>query len=306
MALGHIYDDLNIKLKEDVLDIIFRLTPEETPFTQITGESTAEQPFHQWLREALTTRAANTNDEAAAYSFATAPIAAVREVNVTQILKKEIRVSRSSQKSARYGVADQFADQMAKRMVEFKTDMEHALIQASLVSGNGSTARQLQGLIWALSLGSLQTTTMSSVTFAESHLNDLLEALWNRGASPRDLLTNGTLKRRISGFSASGQKWRDQNDLRLINTVAVYQSDFSEVRVHLSRDVPQALVSLSGQAPGSFVVVVDRTMLKKAFLDRPFARRTPEIADSMDGVILGEVTLEYGHPDAGGWYRGLF
>lgn len=307
MPIGTLYADLNIKLKEDVLDLLIRLTPTDTPVMQMFGDSEVDQPFHGWNREELTVRQDNAIVEGAAFGFTAEPIGAVRETNVTQILKKEVRISRTSQKSSRYGVANQYADQVFKRLIEFKTDLEHALVRGSLASGNASSVRRLRGVIWSLTLGSLQHTTMSEVSFAESHLNDLLQALWDRGAKARDLLVNGNLARRVSQFTGSPAqtKFRDQNDLTLINLVSVYESDFGVVRKHISRDIPQALLSLSGQSPGSYVIAVDRSMFKKAWLDRPFTKRTADVADSLDGVVIGELTLEYGHPDGGGFYAGL-
>jgi len=301
MGVGTFYADVLTKVKEDVLDIYFRLTPEDTPFTQMSGDSDVMQPFHQWLEESLSTRNDNAVEDGAAFAFTTEPIGAVRLNNATQILKKEVRISRTSQKSVRYGVANQFADQLGKRLVELKTDAEHALIRGSLTTGNASSARRLQGVIWALTLGSQQHTLLEVVSFNEAHLNDLLQALWVQGAKARDLLVNGNMARRISEFTGSATKFRDQNDLTLMNVVSVYESDFGVVRKHISRDVPQSV----GVSADTYVIAIDRDMFKKAWLDRPFTKRTADIADSLDGVIMAELTLEYGSPTGGGFYRGL-
>jgi len=250
LAIGHIYSDLGTLLKEDVLDLIFQITPQDTPvFNMLAQDGQVAQPFHFWNERSLTTRQNNKNVEGAAFSFATQPDSATRRGNVTQIFKKEIRVSGTSQVSDRYGIANQFQDQANRRMVELKTDIEHAIVQGTLASGNTETARSLQGMIFSITLGSNQHTEGAQLTLTEDVLNDLLQETWTNGVRARDVLVNGTLKRRISGF-ASGvggsafvnrTEFCEQNDLALVNVISVYESDFGLVQIHLSRDIPQAV-----------------------------------------------------------------
>lgn len=304
MPIGTLYGDLAGLVKEDVLDILVQITPEDTPFFQMTGDSQANNIFHQWNRRALTTRQLNANVEGKVFSFGVEAIVATRELNATQIFNKEVRVSGSSQAVDRYAVADQFADQMEARMTELKTDIEHALLRGSIVSGSSTTtARQLKGVIWALSAGS-NVSYATNASFDEGGLNELLANNWELGVRSRDVLVNRVLKRRISGFTSSTTKFRDQNDLVLVNVVSVYESDFGVVRIHLSRDIPQNFSVTSGFS-SHMVIALDRAFYSKAWLRRPFARRTPEVADSMDGVIIAEGTLEYGHPSGGGWMTAL-
>ena len=37
-------------------------------------------------------------------------------------------------------------------------------------------------------------------------------------------------------------------------------------------------------------------MARKAFLRRFVSKMVPETADSTDGIIVGELTMEWGHP----------
>jgi hypothetical protein len=289
MPVGTHYGDTSVK--EDVMQVIFQITPEDTPFYNMIGDSTANSPKHEWQIRSLTTRSDNAVVEGASYTFA-GPVLPTRVSNFTQIIQKTARVSGTSQATSRHAISNLVADQIEQRMVEWKTDTEHALLRGSNASGNASdTARRMDGLLNAVSTNA--TAFASGITLGEDELNDLLETVWNAGGKPRDALVHGFLKRRISSFSGNAAKRFDQNDREIVNTIAIYESDFSTVAVQLSRDM------LSGTNANA-CVVLDRDMFAKSWLRTPSTRRVAETADSIDTVIQGEVTLEYGNEAAAG------
>jgi hypothetical protein len=289
MPVGTHYGDTSVK--EDVLDIIAQITPEDTPFYDMIGDGGAASPKHEWQTRDLSTRNGNAQIEGDTYTFA-APVLPTRVNNFTQIVRKDVRLSGTSQATSRHAIGDLAADQTEQRMVEWKTDVEHALLRGSSASGNASnTARQMDGLLNVISTNA--TAFASGTTLGETELNDLLNNVWNSGGKPRDALVNGFLKRRISAFTGGSTKNFEQTEKKIINTVSVYESDFSVVAMHLSRDM------LSGTNANA-LAVVDKDMFAKAWLRRPFTERAPKVADSIDIVILGELTLEYGNEAAAG------
>ncbi len=289
MPLGTHYP--NASIKEDVLQTIFQITPEDTPYFNMISDTSANSPNHQWQIRSLTTRQDNAQVEGATFTFA-APNTPTRVTNLTQIIEKTARVSGSNQASAMHAISDLVADQTELRMVEWKTDTEHALLRGSQASGNASdTARRMTGLLNAITTNA--TSFASGVTLGETELNDLLETIWDAGGKPADVLVHGFLKRRISTFSGNAQKQFQQVEKRVTNTIAIYQSDFSEVAVQLSRDMPNG-------AAANTLVAIDRSMFGKAWLRTPTVERSPKVADSIDTVILGELTHEYGNEAAAG------
>ncbi len=294
MPVGTQYDSTN--LKEDVLQIIAQTTPEDTPFYDMIGDGTAAQPKHEWRVRNLTTRQDNAVVEGADYTFA-APVLPTAVSNLTQIFRKDVRISGTHQASSSHAINDLAADQTEQRMVEFKTDIEHGLLRGSSASGNASAvARRMTGLLNALSTNA--TAAASGTSLTEDMLNGLLEDVWTSGGKPRDGLLNGRLKRLISGFTGGSTKNFEQEDRKVIKTISVYESDFSVVSLHLSRDM------LSGTNANA-IAVIDRDLFSKAWLRTPFTKRAPEVADSVDIVILGELTLEYANEAAGGLYTAL-
>lgn len=295
--VGTHYPDTS--LAEDVTDVIYQITPEDKPMFVMTGDTTISNPYHQWQVRALTTRQPNAEPEGFTYTFTAGMTTPVRQGNNAQIFAKEIRVSETEQAVQHYAISDMYADQMEIRLAEVGTDIEHALIQGTQVTGNASLARSFDGFIRAIETTGLSghATQPTAISMSETHFNDFIQACWDQGGEPRDVLTGGYMKRKISGFNAvNGTRYIPHDQGKVVNTISYYESDFFPVEIHLSRDVPR-IGSPSGWS-GYDLLLVDRTQVRKGWLRRMVSRRTPEIADSADGVIKGELTLEYGNAAA--------
>ena len=291
-GVGTHYGDTSIV--EDVTDIIYQITPEDTPFFSMSGEATSRAIVHEWQKRSLSTRNENSAAEGFTYTFTSAMTLPTRVVNVCQIFKKEIRVSNSEQAVGHYAISDSFADQMQLRLVEKKTDIEHTLLNGTIASGTATDeSRYMEGFLKAVQDASTTYTTYSgAVTLSESNFNDAIQVSWEQGGEPRDVLVHGGLKREISAFSANNTKFIAADQQRQVNTISMYESDFFPVQIHLSRDMRS---NASANTTGNAIAFVDRTMVRKAWLRRPFAKRIPETADSMDGVCVAELTLEWGN-----------
>jgi len=288
MPLGTHYGDTSIA--EDVSNIIYQITPEDTPFYNMISDSKSDSAKHEWQVRTLSTRSDNATVEGASYTFA-APVLPTRVENLTQIVKKDVRISGSSQAMARYAINDLVSDQMEQRMIEWKTDTEHALLRGSDASGNASdTARRMNGLLNAVTTN---VSSVSGVTITETIFNDLLQDVWDSGGKTRDVLCHGYLKRRISSYVGNATKNFDQGEKRVTNIVSIYDSDFSTVSVQTSRDMPNS-------AGEHTLAVIDRDLFAKAWLRPVVTKRVAETADSIDIVILGELTLEFGNEAAAG------
>lgn len=279
-------------IAEDVTDIIYQITPEDTPFFQMIGDGKATDVVHQWLVRSLTTRQSNKATEGFGYTFPTPNRLPTRKDNLCQILTKEVRVSETHQAVSHYAISDLFADQMEAAMVELKTDIEHALLTATKASGATGTAREMGGLlqsIQAFNASLTFTNFTNAVTLTETLFNQMIQRAWEEGGAPKDALMHGRLKRAISTFTDGHTKFIAADEQRSVRTISVYESDFFTVNTHLSRDMPTTAAS------GHDLVLVDRTMCKKSWLRPVTARRVPETADSADGVLKTELTLEIGN-----------
>lgn len=277
-------------IREDLTDIIFQITPTDTPVLNITPRGTAKGVTHEWQKRALTTRQDNAQVEGAVYDFDEANRRPSRVTNITQNFLKQVRVSSTVEAAESAGIASMFADQTEVATVELKTDMEHAVIQGTLASGATGTARRMKGLIEAIEdAGTTATNSSGVVSFTETHLNDFIQACWDEGGAPRDWFCQGEIKRRISGFTASSTSYRDQASGRVVNTVSVYESDFFVIETHLSRDIPNT------NNTSRAILGLDRSMLSLDLLRPVMLERTAKVASSTDGVVETECCISWGN-----------
>lgn len=284
-------------IREDVLDEIYQITPEDTPFFNMIGDSTAKDPLHQWPIRSLTTRGDNAVVEGADYADSDYAdlILPSRVSNICQILNKLPKVNGTMQAVQVIGIGDLMADQIQQRMVEFKTDVEHALLRGSMNSGSSAlaTARRMGGYFNVMTTNSSDLASL--ITLLESGLNQLFQDIWEDGGRAQDVLVNGHHKRVISNFNGGATKFIMSEDRKIVKTVGIYESDFHTTMIHLCRDVPQ------GQGANA-LFAFDRSFFAKAWLRTPRVERMPKTGDSFKASILAELTLEFGNVNAGGKY----
>ncbi len=298
MAIGTTYGRwAGDVIREDVLDEIYQITPEDTPFFNMVGDSVSKDPLHQWPIRSLTTRQHNAVQEGAEYgdgSYADM-ILPSRVSNICQIMTKLPKVNGTMLAVNVIGIGDLMADQIQQRSVEFKTDIEHALLRGSLNSGSSAdaTARRMGGYFNVIATNSSDLGSLATIT--ENGLNSLFQDIWEDGGRAQDILVNGHYKRVLSGFSGGSTKFMMTEDRKIIRTVGIYESDFHTTMIHLCRDVPQG--------DGTHALFAfDRSFFSKAWLRTPRIERMPKTGDSFKASILAELTLEFGNVNAAGKY----
>lgn len=131
---------------------ISNLSPTETPFVSMTGKEAINQTLFQWQTDTLET--ANVNNAVAEGSPAEESVRKPTTVlsNITQILRKTVKVSDTTNALANYGRGKELQYQMEKAGKEIKRDLE-AIFLTNLAKddgtgaglGGGGTARKTAG-----------------------------------------------------------------------------------------------------------------------------------------------------------------
>ena len=252
------YDATN-SVREDLSNIIYNISPEDTVFMSNVGRDTAKQTYTEWQTDALaaasTTNAQIEGDDAAADSLA----ATNRVGNYTQISRKVVATSGTLEAVDTAGFRSAMAYQMAKAASELKRDMETALLfNQAAVAGNSSTARKTAGLpAWLRSNVSKASDggnpTMSSTndgypnaartdgtqrTFTETMLKDVIQSVWTNGGTPKLLLVGPFNKRTASGFAGIAAARFNVDGAKpstIIGAADIYVSDFGNVSIVPSR-----------------------------------------------------------------------
>ena len=289
--------------REDLSDVIYNISPTETPFMSSVGKTKATAVLHEWQIDSLAAAATNAAVEGAAASDITVT-PTTRVNNRTQISEKTIKISGTMEAINKAGRKSEKAYQLAKVSSELKRDMEKALLNNTVKSaGNSSTARVLGGLqTWlstgyvggtsgtAGSLGSTARASGTDAAFTEAMVKSAVKLAYAAGGTPTILMTTPTQKVNISAFTGvAAQRYMApaNKPTTIIGAADVYLSDFGTLSV-----VPNRFLTADAGDSGEVAFILDPEMAAVAYL-RPF--QTNELAKSGDADVtqlLVEYTLE--------------
>jgi len=282
MAIGLI-TYMDASRREDLIDVVTNISPADTPLLNglPTGPG-AKQTLHEYTTDSFADAASNAQVEASAYSAVdlTQP---ARSSNVTQIFRKNVEVSGTEQ--VVNGVVAPMQYQLNKNLTEAAKDMELAIMAGSRASGSSGVARQMTGIINALTTNA--TTRTSGTSLGETTFNDIMNMIWlstNEVAS--EVYCGATLKRDISGFTAGSTKNVMADERSITNVVAIYESDFGVHKIFLHRDVPNG-------ANAKMLVAINPKYHLKSWLRPTKVEDVAKIADSDRKQIISEFTLEH-------------
>src|SRR5438309_8989895 len=111
--------------REDLEDVIYRVAPEETPFTSNIGSTKASGSYHEWQVETLAapsaTNAGFEGDDIAALD---APNLTSRVGNYCQIVRKSGGISRTQELVEKAGRTSEMNRQKTLKGLEAKRDLE--------------------------------------------------------------------------------------------------------------------------------------------------------------------------------------
>ena len=299
-----------VGIREDLADIIYSISPTETPFMSGVAKTKATNTLHQWQTVALADVAANAAVEGADITYGTMA-ATVLENNHTQISTKGIQVTATNEAVTSAGRNNEMAYQVAKAAKELKRDMETALLSnVAKAAGNATTARKLGGCpTWyetnvdAGSGGSGNgngaiRTDGTQRAFTEDQLKGILVSCYNEGGNPNMIMVNAFNKQKLSGFTGGSTRFDAAEDRRLITSIDVYESDFGTMQVSPNRFIRGA----NGTAAkiGQDAHILDMEYWAVSFL-RDFALQTPaQTADADQRFMVAEYTLESRNEKASG------
>ena len=291
-----------IGMREDLSDVIYDISPTDTPFMSSIGKTKATATYHEWQTDSLAAAALGGAVEGAdASSITAAPT--TRIGNRTQIFTKSVAVAGTLEAVDKAGRKSEKAYQLAKVSAELKRNIELTLRSNQVSSaGNSSTARTMGGLqAWLNSnydggtsgvAGSGGTTARvdgTDRTFTEDILKVVIKEVYQSGGNPKVLMVNPAHKQLVSAFAGiAAQRYMAPGNepTTIIGAADVYMSDFGTVSV-----VPNRFMN-SVNACDETAFIVDPDMAAVAYL-RPF--QTIELAktgDSEKTQLLAELTLE--------------
>jgi hypothetical protein len=241
-----------IGVREELSDIIYNISPTETPFLMNAGRGKVSNTFFEWQTDALAT-AITTNqqiegDDITSYDAVTPT---VRLGNYCQISRKTVIISETEEVVDKAGRKSEMSYQLAKKGKELKRDMEADLLaNKGANAGSTAVARKTGSLLAFLKTNiskdaggtapvysSVPTDVWTDGTqraFTETILKDVIQQAWTQGGSPATLMVGALGKQAVSGFAGvvelnSEQKRAGQ--ATIIGAADAYVSDFGTLSV---------------------------------------------------------------------------
>lgn len=302
-----------IGLREDLTDVIYDISPTETPFVTMAARTKATARYHEWQTDALAAAVAtNANIEGDDSTAATA-VPTVRLGNYTQILKKTIQVSGTMEAVDKAGRDSEVAYQLAKRGKELKRDLEASAVQnkGSTVSTTAAGRTMASVESWLFTnrtdigasgspttpgfiSGTVSAPTDNSVagTFVEANLKAISGEAWTQGGEPRIVMVNKFNKQRASTFAGIATQYNDvtgRTPGTIMGAADLYVSDFGTLRI-----VPNRFMRTN------VVLVLDMDYWALAYLRGMSKEKLAKTGDSEKWHLVTEVTLESRNEAASG------
>ena len=289
--------------REDLSDVIYNISPTDTPFLSSAAKTSATAVLHEWQTDALasasTSNAVIEGDEATL----DAVTATTRLSNSCQIMDKTVVITGSQAAVDKAGRASEIAYQIAKKAKELKRDMEAQITTNNAeVTGSATAAREMGSLgAWVASndvmgtsgtsgsVGNTARTDGTQRAFTEDLLKSVIKSVWNEGGDPTMIMVGPFNKQKLSGFTGNSTRFDAGADATLYTSVDVYASDFGQLQVvpnRFSRDRD--------------CYVLDMNYWGIAFLRDFSMHELSKTGDSEKRQLLVEATLESRNEAASG------
>lgn len=268
--------------REDLLDIITNISPDETPLMTKFGTSKVTGMTHSWLTDSLSEPKQNAVLETAEFGT-TEATPRVKLSNDIQIFMRDCDVSDSQEAVLKAGVKSEMAYQMQKVMKMIALDVEYAIVNNNTRrAGTSVVAGLMGGVPYFNDVNVLDGAAHAGETeLTEALLNDAIQLAWSKGGTPDICVVSGANKRIISGFTGNAERQRSADATKIKQIVDIYESDFGMVNMVLHRLQPNTRIDL-----------LQTEYWKLAYLI-PFKTYDKPKDSLVNGkVVTGQLTLE--------------
>ena len=253
------YDSVGIR--EDLSDVIYKITPDDTPFYSKCSKGKAKNTLSEWQTDTLRASGTNAHIEGD-NTTAAARSPTTRLGNYTQIFKDAVVVPDTDEGLDKAGRAREMGEQMLKVAAEQKLDIEKALFANNArVAGNNTTARELAGVgAWLKTNVDFQsgnsganptgdgtdarTDDGTPTAFSQTKFDSVMQSIWEEGGKPDTVYLSAFQMNKALSFTGNNNQ-RSQVQAgaeRVIKSLAVYVTPWGTVefvpsRENRSRDV---------------------------------------------------------------------
>ena len=313
-----------VQVREDLSDIIYNISPMDTPFMSGAGKGSCSNTLFEWQKDELAPAATNQKlegDDPASLAV----VEPVKLTNHTQISEKAVQTSGTAEAVDWAGRKSSQAYQLAKRAKEIKRDMELMLTGEDVkAAGAAGVARKTGAFMsWlgdavaadsniidgsagpAAPIANAGTgTSVAAPAGADAVLtmdmvNDCIQQVWEAGGNPDIIMCDAPLKVKMTALAGSVvadlvTNHDKASPAHAVNSVDVIVTDFGTFKIVPSR------LCLPNQ-----LYVLDFDFWSIDYL-RPFTTETlAKTGDSVKQMMVAEYGLRGKNGQANGAVIGV-
>jgi hypothetical protein len=295
------FDSYDVKgIREDLENVIYDISPEETPFYSSLKKVKASNTYHEWQTDSLRSSAANAHIEGDD-TAGEARTATTRLGNYTQIFKNAVIIPDTDEGLDKAGRAAEMAYQVLKIAKEQKLDIEKALFDNNKYEvGSASAARELAGCGAYVSSnvaniggsgganptgsvpGNTARTDGTATVFTQADFDTVMQSIWENGGNPDTVYLSAFQMNLALGFTGYNNQRShiEATSKTVVKAVDIYVTPWGTVEFTPSRE-----------NRGRDVWIMDSDMWACGVLRPTKNTELAKTGDSTKRQVLTELTL---------------
>ena len=295
------FDSYDVKgIREDLENVIYDISPEETPFYSSLKKVKASNTYHEWQTDSLRSSAANAHIEGDD-TAGEARTATTRLGNYTQIFKNAVIIPDTDEGLDKAGRAAEMAYQVLKIAKEQKLDIEKALFDNNKYEvGSASAARELAGCGAYVKTnvaniggsgganptgsvpGNTARTDGTATVFSQADFDTVMQGIWESGGNPDTVYLSAFQMNKALDFTGYNNQRShiEATSKTVVKAVDIYVTPWGTVEFTPSRE-----------NRGRDVWIMDSDMWAVGVLRPTKNTELAKTGDSTKRQVLTELTL---------------
>ncbi len=295
------FDSYDVKgIREDLENVIYDISPEETPFYSSLKKVKASNTYHEWQTDSLRSSAANAHIEGDD-TVGEARTATVRLGNYCQIFKNAVIIPDTDEGLDKAGRSAEMAYQVLKIAKEQKLDIEKALFDNNKYEvGSASAARELAGCGAYVKSnvaniggsgganptgsvpGNTARTDGTATVFSQADFDTVMQGIWESGGNPDTVYLSAFQMNKALDFTGYNNQRShiEATSKTVVKAVDIYVTPWGTVEFTPSRE-----------NRGRDVWIMDSDMWACGVLRPTKNTELAKTGDSTKRQVLTELTL---------------
>ena len=294
-------DSYDVKgIREDLENVIYDISPEETPFYSSLKKVKASNTYHEWQTDSLRSSAANAHIEGDD-TVGEARTATTRLGNYTQIFKNAVIIPDTDEGLDKAGRAAEMAYQVLKIAKEQKLDIDKALFDNNKYEvGSATAARELAGCGAYVKSnvaniggsgganptgsvpGNTARTDGTATVFSQADFDTVMQGIWESGGNPDTVYLSAFQMNKALDFTGYNNQRShiEATSKTVVKAVDIYVTPWGTVEFTPSRE-----------NRGRDVWIMDSDMWAVGVLRPTKNTELAKTGDSTKRQVLTELTL---------------